>query len=260
MPVFFTRRRAFAVIPVVTLVCLLAFGSFSHPLHAAPKPAHPAAADTPSVLAQQGKLVFSFTHRYASPWMGNHLACTDCHLMDGTVDYASPLIDVANLFPSYSKRAGHDITLQQRIQECFVRSENGKPLPDDSLQMKALVAYIQFLSRNGVKGKPYKGRGLVSLPKLTGNRKRGKRLYTAKCAACHQPDGAGIPNAYPPLWGPGAYNDGAGMNRVPVLAAFIQHNMPRQRPGTLTAQQAFDIAAYVDSQPHPKFNQAYKNY
>lgn len=259
MSAFSRNRRALLVLPLVVLVCFFVAGNFSDPLHAAPESAH-AVSNTPSPLAQQGKLIFSFTPRYASKWTGNTLTCTDCHLMDGTVDYASPLIDVANLFPQYNKRAGHRITLQQRIQECFVRSENGKPLPDDSLQMKALVAYIQFLSRNGVKDVPYKGRGLVKLPALTGNATRGRALYGLECAACHQPDGAGIPYAYPPLWGANSFNDGAGMSRVPVLAAFVQHNMPRAHPDTLTSQQAFDIAAYIDSHPRPKFNKAYKDY
>src|SRR5690606_32053893 len=29
--------------------------------------------------------------------------------------------------------------------------------------------------------------------------KKGERIYTQVCAACHQPDGKGIPNAFPPL-------------------------------------------------------------
>lgn len=261
MPASSTNRRALYMIPALAALCiLLAAVGFSHPLHAAPKSTPKRNSDTPSLLAQQGRIIFGFTPRYASQWTGNTLSCTDCHLVDGTVDHASPLIDVANLFPSFNKRAGHVITLQQRIQECFVRSENGKPLPTDSMQMKALVAYIQFLSRDGVKGKPYIGRGLVKLPALTGNPIRGKALYGLKCAVCHQANGAGLPGAYPPLWGPQSYNNGAGMSHTPKLAAWVQHNMPLDRPGSLNAQQAFDVSAYIDSQPRPNFNPAYKGY
>jgi thiosulfate dehydrogenase len=50
------------------------------------------------------------------------------------------------------------------------------------------------------------------------------------------------------------------MARVPVLAAWVQHNMPQNKPGSLTPQQAYDIAAYIDSHPRPQFNPAYKKY
>jgi thiosulfate dehydrogenase len=68
----------------------------------------------------------------------------------------------------YNKRAVRVISLEDRIQECFTRSENGRPLPSHSSEMQALVAYINWLSRTEVKGVPYKGRGLVKLAALTG--------------------------------------------------------------------------------------------
>ncbi len=256
-----SSRYKLAVIASLAVLLLGLAAAFSNPLHAATEPASSAAdANTLSPLAQQGRRIFSFTPKYAGQWTGNTLSCTDCHLMDGTVPHATPLIDVANLFPSYSRRAHHRITLQQRIQECFVRSENGKPLPVDSAQMKALVAYIQYLSRDGTHGQPYPGRGLVTLPALTGHARHGKAIYIAKCAACHQPDGAGVTGAYPPVWGPAAYNTGAGMDRIPVMAAWVEHNMPLDRPGSLTPQESYDVAAYIDRQPHPRFNPAYKHY
>jgi thiosulfate dehydrogenase len=43
------------------------------------------------------------------------------------------------------------------------------------------------------------------------------------------------------------------MARVRTAAAFIRHNMPFDKPGTLTDQQAMDLAAYVTSQPRPDF-------
>lgn len=259
MPVHLTKRRSLAVIAALAVLfaCFAAF--LGRPLHAAQTFAPPV-VPMPSTLAAQGELIFGHTSKYAPKWTGNTLSCTDCHLIDGTIEHAAPLIDVANLFPSFSKRAGHVITLQERIQECFVRSENGKPLPVDSPQMKALVAYIQYLSRDGVKGRPYAGRGLVHLPRLTGHPSRGRAIYVMQCATCHQPDGSGIPEAYPPVWGPMAYNTGAGMHRVSVLAAWTRHNMPLNRPGSLTPQQSYDVAAYIDGKPHPAFNPAYKSY
>jgi thiosulfate dehydrogenase len=65
-------------------------------------------------------------------------------------------------------------------------------------------------------------------------------------------DGHGTPAA-PPLWGPKSFNIGAGMARVQTAARFVHQLMPRDKPGTLTPQQAFDVASYVLSHPRPDF-------
>jgi thiosulfate dehydrogenase len=211
-------------------------------------------------LIHQGKLIFDETPKYASSYVGNKLSCNDCHLQSGTAAYAAPMIDLSGLFPMFNKRAGHVISLHNRIQECFTRSEAGRPLPEDSREMQALVAYINWLSRDGVKGKAYKGRGLVKLPPLTGDPANGKSVYASQCAGCHGSDGAGVPPVLPAVWGPDSFNDGAGMNGTAKMAAFVIHNMPQNHPGTLRPQQAYDVSAYIHTMPRPKFNQAYKNY
>ena len=55
---------------------------------------------------------------------------------------------------------------------------------------------------------------------------------------------------FPPLWGPDSFNDGAGMHRVLTAARFIKARMPFGQPD-LTDAQAFDVAAYINSQPRP---------
>lgn len=211
-----------------------------------------------SALASQGKQIFGNTPQLASAWVGNQLRCTDCHRIDGTIPNALPLFGVAHRYPSYSDRAGRRISLEERIQECFVRSENGKPLPLTSPQMKALVAYLNYLSDDSAPHKPQPA--LVALPALTGNVGRGQAIYSQQCSSCHQDNGSGIPAAFPPIWGSGAYNDGAGMHHIAVLAAWTKQNMPLNRPGSLTAQQAYDVAAYIHAQPRPKFDPKYKSY
>lgn len=230
-------------------------------------PPHPTApsgpaAKTPAIPSEAylGKLIFDQTPQYAAAYVGNRLACADCHLRSGTMPKAAPLVDIANLFPMFNKRAGRVISMQERFQECFVRSENGHPLPENSEEMKALTAYVDWLSRSGVPGKAFPGRGFVKLPQLTGDPVRGKTIYAAQCASCHGVDGAGVPPVLPALWGPNSYNDGAGMNNPVKMAAFVAHNMPQNHPGTLTPQEAYDVAAFVHSMPRPQFNQAYRHY
>ncbi|MHB1937174.1 MAG: c-type cytochrome [Acidobacteriaceae bacterium] len=236
---------------------------------------HPVASPTPktsafktanlppgvqSDLVRRGKLIFDQTPKYARAYVGNRLACSDCHLKSGTTAYSAPMIDVANIFPRFNKRAGRVISIQERFQQCFTRSENGRPLPSDSPEMKALTAYVNWLSRNGVKGKAYKGRGFGKLLDLTGNPAKGKSIYASQCAACHGAHGSGVPPVLPPVWGPDSYNDGAGMNNPRKMAGFLIHNMPQNHPGTLTPQQAFDVAYFIHAMPRPKFNPAYKGY
>lgn len=228
--------------------------------------AQAAAQETqPSVAADsltaQGKLIFDRTPKYASQYVGNKLACADCHADSGKQGYAAPMVNLAGLFPMYSKRAGRMITLNDRLDECFVRSENGKPLSDDNPVKLALVAYIESLSKGEKPGKPYAERGLVNLPELKGDPIRGKEVYAkAGCVTCHGSDGAGVPPILPPLWGAGSFNDGAGMYKPEKMAAFVYHNMPQNNPGSLTPQQAYDVSAYVQKMPHPKFDPAYKSY
>jgi len=65
--------------------------------------------------------------------VGNALNCTSCHLNAGTVADGSPFVGVSAFFPSYAPRAGKDVTLEERINGCFRRSMDGKPLPVASI-------------------------------------------------------------------------------------------------------------------------------
>jgi thiosulfate dehydrogenase len=245
-------RLCFAVLAVGATLSVAGCSRQKQPPAAAqPTPAQRAE------LAVQGKLIFDQTPQHAAAYVGNKLSCGDCHVDSGKAPYAAPLINITNLFPMYTKRAGRVISMQERINECFVRSENGKPLPNDSPEMVALVAYLDSLS-SGVKGQAYPQRGFVQVPALTGNPVRGKQVYATQCAVCHGVNGEGVPPVLPPVWGPDSYNDGAGMDHIQKMAAFLVHNMPQNHPGTLKPQEAFDVAAFIHSKPRPAFNPKYK--
>ena len=209
---------------------------------------------------RRGQLIFDETPLYAAKFTHSRMSCANCHAEGGIQPYASPVVGVPALFPMFNQRAGHVITLQDRIQECFVRSENGTPLAYDGPEMQAVVDYINWLSQPEPGRRPYVGRGLVELPDLKPDAKHGEEIYSAQCAGCHGRNGEGRAPMFPPLWGPDSFNDGAGMNGIPKMAAFVQHNMPQNRMGVLSAQDAYDVAAFIHAQPRPAFDTAYQHF
>jgi thiosulfate dehydrogenase len=200
-----------------------------------------------------GMHVFNDTPKYAERYVGNKMSCTHCHIDGGTVSKGMPMVGLPGMFPMYRDREKTVITFEERIQQCFQRSETGHRVPNDGPEMTGLVAYTQWLSKDQVTGRPFPGRGLVDLPELKGDAAKGSQIYLQQCALCHGTEGAGKPPSIPALWGPDAYSDGAGMNQIAKMAAFVQHNMPQTDPDTLTPQEAYDVAAYVHSKPHTAF-------
>jgi cytochrome c/proline dehydrogenase len=181
------------------------------------------------------------------------LSCTSCHQLDGTKLTSGPLTGSHARFPKYLPRTGAVISLADRVNYCFTRSLAGNVLPVDSREMTDLLAYIAFISRDVPVGVQLAGAsGLPRMPEaLDGDAVRGERLYTEKtCVACHGVDGNGV-GPLPPLWGPRSYSIGASMSRIERAASFIYHNMPQTAPGSLTPQEAFDLAAYINGKPRP---------
>jgi thiosulfate dehydrogenase len=209
---------------------------------------------------RRGELIFDETPLYAAQYTHSRIACTSCHAEGGIQPFASAVVGVPIMFPQFNERAGHVITLKDRIQECFVRSENGTPLPYEGTEMRALLDYIDWLSKPEPGRSPFVGRGLVALPELKPDVERGQEIYATQCAGCHGSNGEGKRPMFPPVWGPDSFNDGAGMNGVRKMASFVQHNMPQNRMGILSAQDAFDVAGFIHEQPRPAFNGAYKKY
>jgi thiosulfate dehydrogenase len=211
-------------------------------------------------LIRRGQLIFNETSLYAADHAKAKISCASCHAEGGIQPYASPMVGVAKSFPQFNQRANRVISLQDRIQECFVRSENGTPLDYNGTEMHAVMEYIHWLSQPKPKELAFRGRGFVKLPNLTPDPARGADVYAAQCAGCHGSHGEGSPPQFPPLWGDNAFNDGAGMHGIPKMAAFVQHNMPQNRRGILSPQEAYDVSAYIHAQPRPAFNRAYARY
>jgi thiosulfate dehydrogenase len=195
----------------------------------------------------------------AMRFAGNNLACQNCHLDGGTNRNGLPLVGVFKTFPKYLARDQRVVTLPERLDECMTRSMNGRKLPDESREMLALLAYMRFIGEpSPVASEPAPA---AALPADAG---RGAEVFATMCAVCHQANGLGQRmgspgNArgylFPPLWGPDSFNDGAGMDQYRNIVGFVRRNMPRgvdpQHP-QLSLQQAWDVAAYVQSMPRPR--------
>jgi thiosulfate dehydrogenase len=203
----------------------------------------------------------------ARRFSGNGLECQSCHLDAGTKKFGLPLAGVWGVFPQFIGRENEVRTLEERINGCLERSMNGRALPADSAEMKAMLVYIRFISANVPTGLSAEGRATppLPLPLLAADPQHGAAVFAATCAVCHQADGLGkrfeAADAaqrhryqFPPLWGPDSYNDGAGMARPITAASFIHANMPfgaDYAHPLLSPKDAFDVAAYVDGQPRP---------
>ncbi|MFA5915326.1 MAG: c-type cytochrome [Burkholderiales bacterium] len=206
-------------------------------------------------------------------YVGNALSCTSCHLNAGTVADGSPFVGISAFFPSYAPRAGRVITLEDRINGCFRRSMHGKPLPADSADMKAMVAYFDWMKKETKPQDKVAGRGVGKMDMaIKPNLENGKQVYSAQCAVCHGKDGEGLKQAdgrviYPALWGDDSFNIGAGMARTYTAAAFVKRNMPigfqEKFPlgqGGLSDQQAVDVAEYFSHQPRPDYPDKVKDW
>ncbi|PAF50044.1 hypothetical protein BKH43_06005 [Helicobacter sp. 13S00401-1] len=191
------------------------------------------------------------------------LSCASCHGLGGASKNTLSLVGAFAHYPESNYRGPGILNIEDRINACMVRSENGKPLPVESKEMKAMVAYLYFLS----KGVPVGTTVLTDYSQTKvdvskpGDAKKGKLIFADKCAACHGINGEGTRNPdkksgnyfiYPALWGKDAYNSGAGMQHLDKLAKFIKLNMPKGN-ATLTEQEALDVATYIHMQPKPKF-------
>ena len=200
---------------------------------------------------RRGRALLLATRDSLPKQVGNRLRCTSCHL-DGGRRPSGTWVGTYAHYPTYRSRSNTVETIEYRVNDCFRRSMNGRPLATDGRDMRDIVAYFAFLSRDVPMGLTSRSTRLEKWAKLTADTAAGRTEYASVCARCHGPDGGGT-QAAPPVWGRASYNVGAGMARVRTAAAFIKDNMPFDQPGSLTDQQAFDVAAYVNARPRPDF-------
>jgi thiosulfate dehydrogenase len=242
----------------------------------------PAAADSlwhaPDTLTWQGlpnveqlrygRDLIANTSHYFGPkgvlaQITNGMNCQNCHLDAGAKPFGNNYSAVYSTYPKFRERSGTTESISKRVNDCMERSLNGRAIDSTGTAMQAIVAYIRWLGQDVEKGAKPKGSGLQELAFLerAADPKKGALTYAAKCQSCHGSEGQGVPNAeqtgytYPPLWGEHSYNSGAGLYRLSRFAGYIHANMPlgasHDNP-QLSEEEAWDLAAFVNSQPRPK--------
>ena len=212
----------------------------------------PVGDDPFSVQVRRGAAILAATRDSLPVQVGNALRCTSCHL-DGGSRAVLGWRGVYARFPQYRTRSATVQVIEDRVNDCFERSLAGRRLAADTAPMKAIVSYLAWMSSGTPVTPSASGTRLtVGFDSLAPDTAAGRLVFEAECARCHGEDGDGTALATP-LWGPRSYTIGAGMGRYRTAAAFIYANMPNDRPGTLTRQQATDVAGFINGHPRPDF-------
>jgi uncharacterized protein len=216
---------------------------------------------------QRGRALVENTRTLLPEHVGNDMHCKSCHLAapghgPGTVQGAAPWVGIVERFPQYRARSGKEDTLEERVNDCFERSMNGKALPAGDPRLQDILAYMASLgsalpAMPEAKGR-VEGQGirLLTLERAP-DEAAGQKVYAARCAQCHGAEGQGVVAggvvAFPPLWGDRSFNIAAGMARLHTAAGFIHDHMPLGQGGTLSNDEAWDVAAFVTRKPRPDF-------
>lgn len=210
-------------------------------------------------VIRRGREIFVDTPRAAPAYVGNSLRCVSCHLDAGRLADSSPMWAAFVSYPAYRSKTKSVTTFQQRLQGCFEYSMNGRAPPLGAPELVALESYAYWLASGAPLDPKLAGRGYPALaaPAQTADFTRGEVVYARNCALCHGADGTGqrTPSGhavFPALWGSDSFNWGAGMGRISNAAAFVKANMPLGLPGTLSDQQAWDVALFMNSHERPQ--------
>ena len=220
-------------------------------------------------LVRYGRDLIENTSYYLGPHgtiaqITNGMNCQNCHLNGGTVPWGNNYGAVASMYPQIRARSGSLETIVKRISDCMERSLNADNAIDStSKEMKAIIAYMNWLGDGVPKKYKPKGSGIMDIPYLdrAADPVKGQIVYTNKCQRCHGANGQGQLLSdgkmyqYPPLWGEHSYNTAAGLYRISRFAGYVKNNMPfgevEYHNPQLTNEEAWDVAAFVNSQPRP---------
>ncbi|MBD1386127.1 c-type cytochrome [Mucilaginibacter rigui] len=271
------RKDAGAVTATNNIAAPVAGAAVAGPQRIVPKDAWKAPDDATIPVGETGDAIrygrelLAHTAKYFGPkgtiaTITNGMNCQNCHLAAGTRLFGNNFAGFISGYPRISNRSGKIEQPAQRIAECFERSLAGKVPDTTGKEVQAMLAYMKWVGKDVGKGQKLFGNATEKLPFMdyAADPAKGKIVFVAKCQSCHGANGEGtlapdkISYINPPLWGKHSYNDGAGMYRLTNFAGFVKNNMPfgatYQNP-QLTDEEAWNVAAFVNSQPRPHKDQ-----
>lgn len=108
--------------------------------------------DETGSLIHYGRELVANTGAYFGPrgkvnHFANGMNCQNCHPDAGTKLYGNSFSAVNSIYPKLRARSGMVEHLEKRINDCMERSMNGKKLDSLSHEMRAMVAYINWVEK-----------------------------------------------------------------------------------------------------------------
>ena len=204
----------------------------------------------------------------AMRFSGNGLECQSCHLNAGTTKFGLPLAGVWGVFPLFIGRENEVRTLEERINGCMERSMNGRALPLGQPANEGDAHVYPVHQRRRADRPQRRGAGRAAAPAAG----RGERSASTARRCSRRPARCAIRRmGRASAGGRRTRRNGIAINfrrcgdrtatttarawrGRSTAASFIHANMPF---GTdfahpvLSAQDAFDVAVFIDSQPRP---------
>jgi len=99
-----------------------------------------------------GQELMAHTAAYFGPkgsvlQISNGMNCQNCYLDAGTRPWGNNYGAVYSTYPKFRERSGSVEDIYKRVNDCFERSLNGKPIDTASGEMQAIYTYIKWLGK-----------------------------------------------------------------------------------------------------------------
>ena len=122
-------------------------------------------------LIEYGQSLIANTSIYLGPTGSvnhttNGMNCQNCHLDAGARPWGNNYSAVASTYPKFRERSGKVESIPKRVNDCIERSLNGTALPAEGPEMKAIVAYMEWLGKEVPKGEKPTGVGITDITYL----------------------------------------------------------------------------------------------
>src|SRR3569833_4456564 len=147
---------------------------------------------------KRGRNIFVDTGKYAPQYVGNSMACAQCHLDAGRRENSAPMWAAYVQYPKFRAKNNKINTLEERINGCFNYSMNaqaspaGKAPPPGDDVYKDLMTYMYWLADGAPTGEHMRRGGYIKVAQTKDgyDLKRGQAVYAQNCALCHGASGA----------------------------------------------------------------------